>query len=262
MNRSDLMICGVTGALAAIGVAAAVRSYRGRVALPGPFVGPTMTIPPRLENTLVLTSPSGLITMDDATHVRRQLETLTGPIRVVIHSLGGLLLASMHIAHSLKLYPGAVTAYVPHYAMSGGTMVALAADEIVMDRSAILGPVDPLIEGHPAATVDQLLRQKPVETIGDEWYVRGLESRKVLGEVRELVQAFVASPAAVERLVSGERTHTNPITLDEARVLGLPVREGVPREVAAVLEATLRHQQQAQALCMPRMTYLGPRGHR
>jgi Serine dehydrogenase proteinase len=41
---------------------------------------------------------------------------------------------------------GKVTAFVPHYAMSGGTLIALAADEMVMSDGAVLGPVDPQLE--------------------------------------------------------------------------------------------------------------------
>ena len=37
-----------------------------------------------------------------------------------------------------------VPAFVPYYyAMSGGTLIALAADEIVMSEYAVLGPVAP-----------------------------------------------------------------------------------------------------------------------
>ena len=36
-----------------------------------------------------------------------------------------------------------MTVFVPHYAMSGGTLIGLAADAIVMSRHAVLGPVDP-----------------------------------------------------------------------------------------------------------------------
>lgn len=35
------------------------------------------------------------------------------------------------------------TSFVPHYAMSGGTLIALSAAEIVMGPNAVLGPVDP-----------------------------------------------------------------------------------------------------------------------
>jgi hypothetical protein len=35
-------------------------------------------------------------------------------------------------------HKGPVTVFVPHYAMSGGSLVAMAADEIVMDANAVL----------------------------------------------------------------------------------------------------------------------------
>ena len=43
--------------------------------------------------------------------------------------------------------------FVPHYAMSGGTLLALAADQIVMDPNAVLGPVDPQLGPLPAASM-------------------------------------------------------------------------------------------------------------
>ena len=53
---------------------------------------------------------------------------------------------------------------VPHYAMSGGTLIALAADEIVMDPDAVLGPVDPQLGSlprgsWPAASILKALEQ-------------------------------------------------------------------------------------------------------
>ena len=72
------------------------------------------------------------------------------PIDFILHTPGGLVLASEQIAAALSKHPGKVTVYVPHYAMSGGTMLALAADEIVMDDNAVLSPVDPQIGEYPA----------------------------------------------------------------------------------------------------------------
>ena len=46
-----------------------------------------------------------------------------------------------------------MTAVVPHYAMSGGTLIALAADEIVIDTHAVLGPVDPQLGQYAAASI-------------------------------------------------------------------------------------------------------------
>jgi len=40
--------------------------------------------------------------------------------------------------------------------MSGGTLIALSADEIVMGEQAVLGPVDPQLGQYPAASLIQL----------------------------------------------------------------------------------------------------------
>jgi ClpP class serine protease len=64
-----------------------------------------------------------------------------------------LVLAAEQIAKALVEHKGKITVFVPHYAMSGGTLIALAADEIVMDSNAVLGQVDPQIGEMPAASI-------------------------------------------------------------------------------------------------------------
>jgi len=65
------------------------------------------------------------------------------PIDLVIHTPGGLVLAAMQIARAVEAHKAKVTVYVPVYAMSGGTLIALAADEIVLGEFSVLGPIDP-----------------------------------------------------------------------------------------------------------------------
>src|SRR6202047_3283121 len=65
------------------------------------------------------------------------------PLDIVLHTPGGLVLAALQVARAVRGHKGKVTVFVPHYAMSGGTLIALAADEIVMSRHAVLGPIDP-----------------------------------------------------------------------------------------------------------------------
>src|SRR2546427_3545955 len=84
------------------------------------------------------------------------------PIDLVLHTPGGLVLAAVQIARALHEHQGKVTAFVPHYAMSGGTLIALAADEIVMSRHAVLGPVDPQLGQSPAASILKVLEKKVV----------------------------------------------------------------------------------------------------
>ena len=55
-----------------------------------------------------------------------------------------------------------MTAFVPHYAMSGGTLIALAANETVMCQQSILGPIDPQVGSFPAAYLIKIINQKPI----------------------------------------------------------------------------------------------------
>src|SRR5437879_2614723 len=93
------------------------------------------------------------ITIDDSEAILRaiRLTQPEQPLDLILHTPGGLVLAAEQIAKALVEHKGKVTVFVPHYAMSGGTLIALTADEIVMDPNAVLGPVDPQIGGVPAA---------------------------------------------------------------------------------------------------------------
>jgi len=49
------------------------------------------------------------------------------PLEFILHTPGGLVLPAVQIARAIKAHPGKKTVFVPHYAMSGGTLIALAA---------------------------------------------------------------------------------------------------------------------------------------
>ncbi|MEZ4430467.1 MAG: ATP-dependent Clp protease proteolytic subunit [Nannocystaceae bacterium] len=191
------------------------------------------------SNLVVLAPEYGVIRVEHVDRFRRALDRASPPLSVVIHTLGGSILAVDHIAHMLRHVQGKVTVYVPYMALSGGTMIALAADEIVMGPTAILGPVDPQIDGWPAVGLMELIERKPPESIDDAWMLLALESRKAVAETRETVRAMVQSPQAVERLTSGETTHARPISFADARAIGLPVRTGVPPDVLVALDDEL-----------------------
>jgi ClpP class serine protease len=82
------------------------------------------------------------IDIEDSEQVLRAIRTTPPdvPICFIIHTPGGLVLAAAQIAMALKDHPAKKKVIIPHYAMSGGTLIALAADEIVMDPHAVLGP--------------------------------------------------------------------------------------------------------------------------
>src|SRR5918999_352090 len=73
------------------------------------------------------------IDVNDSEEVLRaiHLTDSTVPLDIVLHTPGGLVLAALQIARAIHKHKGKVTAFIPHYAMSGGTLIALAANEIV-----------------------------------------------------------------------------------------------------------------------------------
>ena len=98
--------------------------------------GTVITLIHRQESMSLLGFPIvRYIDIDDAESVLRAInETPAGrSIEIVLHTPGGMVIAARQIATALADHDGHVTAVVPHYAMSGGTMIALAADEIVVD---------------------------------------------------------------------------------------------------------------------------------
>ncbi|ADW21739.1 periplasmic serine protease [Thermus scotoductus SA-01] len=184
------------------------------------------------------------IDVDDSEEVLRAIR-LTDPgmpIDLVLHTPGGLVLAAEQIALALLKHPAKVTVFVPHYAMSGGTLIALAADEIIMDENAVLGPVDPQIGEYPAASLLALVQSKPLDKIEDATLIRADMAAKAIKQVAELAEKLLAKhmdperAATTARLLSqGTWTHDYPITVEEARGLGLPVSTSMPREVYALM---------------------------
>jgi ClpP class serine protease len=165
------------------------------------------------------------------------------PIDLILHTPGGLVLAAEQIAHALVDRPGKVTVIVPHYAMSGGTLIALTADEILMDPHAVLGPVDPQIGDMAAASIVNLLRLKPPAQISDEMLVLADVAQKARVQVTTFVADVLLKHLPKDRarelatvLSEGRWTHDFPITAEAAKELGLPVNTNMPPRIYELMD--------------------------
>jgi ClpP class serine protease len=160
------------------------------------------------------------------------------PIDLVLHTPGGLVLAAVQIARAIKAHTGKVTVFVPHYAMSGGTLISLAADEIVMNQHAVLGPVDPQLGEYPAASLVKVTKIKDINKISDRTLIMadiGEKSLQQIGtEVRELLDGKLSGDrvtVVADELSQGTWTHDHPISQHDAEKLGLPVRADMPEDI-------------------------------
>ena len=164
------------------------------------------------------------------------------PLEFILHTPGGLVLPALQIARAIKAHPGKKTVFVPHYAMSGGTLIALAADEIVLSEHAVLGPIDPQIGGLPAASVVRVTQDKPIQATEDYTLILADVGAMAINQLekaaRELLAGTVSENAAIavaEQLSSGRWTHDYPIAHGEARELGLNVSNKMPKEIMELM---------------------------
>lgn len=185
------------------------------------------------------------IDIDDSEQVLRAIQMTDPdvPIDLILHTPGGLVLASMQIARALANHKAKVTVFVPHYAMSGGTLIALAADEIVISPYATLGPADPQIGQYAAASILKVVEQKPIQDIDDQTLILADQAKKAIAQVQQGVFEILAKKMPPDKaeyisktLTCGQWTHDYAITFKEAKDLGLPVNDQMPKEIWHLLQ--------------------------
>lgn len=163
------------------------------------------------------------------------------PIDLVIHTTYGSLPAAIQLAHAVIRHPARVTAFVPHYALGGGVLVALAADELVMDPSAALSTLEPIVAGAPASSFVALRQWQADAALSDRTLLAIDRAERELAQAKTLVaELLVAGGLSVEiaetaaaALTAGHWTPDYRILIEEARSLGLPVASPLPDDLYA-----------------------------
>jgi ClpP class serine protease len=184
------------------------------------------------------------IDINDSEDVLRAIQMTDDdvPLDLVLHTPGGLMLAALQIAKAVRDHKSKVTVFVPHYAMSGGTLIALAADEIVMCKHSVLGPVDPQVGQSPAASLIKVVQEKPIARVNDETLVLADVGRKAISQLKQSASDLLQrrlpveqASALAEKLTAGTWTHDYPIWASNARELGMPVSTNMPDDVLELM---------------------------
>jgi ClpP class serine protease len=185
------------------------------------------------------------IGLEDAETVLQQIRNTPDdkPIDLILHTPGGVALAAEMMSMAIKFHPQDVTVIVPFYAMSGGSLMSLAADKIRMERYSMLGPVDPQIptpDGNmwAAGSLESLVTLKPIQKVSDRMIVMAdvarLEIENAIAFVMWLLEERMSKEEArkvAEFFAHGYMSHSTPITLDVVKAMGLDVEEGIPAKV-------------------------------
>lgn len=167
------------------------------------------------------------------------------PIDLVMHTPGGLVLASEQIARALQKHKAKVTVIVPHHALSGGTLIALAADEVLIDDNAVLGPLDPQLgQLYPATSVMEVPKHKPLEKMKDETLIYLDLAAKAIKQVEDLITEILSrkkiapdnARKIAKTLSGGEWTHDYPLTIDKLKEIGIDVTPKIPKKFYQLME--------------------------
>ena len=202
----------------------------------------------RMEAVSFLGIPiSRHIDIEDSEHILRAIRRTPKnvPIDIILHTPGGLVLAAEQIARAISGHEAKVTVFVPHYAMSGGTLLALAADEIIMDAYAVLGPIDPQLGNYPAVSILKTIEQKDKNSLDDTTLILGDMAAKAMVQVYDSVYHMLQEKFPDDHdkardiartLTEGKWTHDYPINCRMLRDMGLAVCNEMPDEVYRLME--------------------------
>ncbi|HYG59698.1 MAG TPA: ATP-dependent Clp protease proteolytic subunit [Symbiobacteriaceae bacterium] len=159
------------------------------------------------------------------------------PIDLVLHTPGGLVIAAEQIARVLKAHKAGVTVIVPQFAMSGGTLLAMAADQIIMDRHAMLGPVDPQLGGMPASAYMRVLKEKDRNAVQDDTLMMADMAEKATNQLRDMAFGLLKDKMGEARatevatmMTEGRWTHDFPLHAEQLQEMGFPVSTAIPQE--------------------------------
>lgn len=183
------------------------------------------------------------------------------PVDVILHTHGGAATAANRIAAALVARPN-TAAFVPFYAESAGTEVALATEEVFLGKDAHLSPIDIQIEGLPARDLVKLARKAGAEASEKLQLSARMAERMLRDEARTIdglihPQHKKSRIKLAKRLTGGYTYHGERLGLGEAKKLGIAVSAGVPAALYGFIgkrRAQLRQLRELEAnlLCIHR----------
>lgn len=137
-----------------------------------------------------------VISINDNNSLRKILSTNNNKnIIMLIESVGGYISSSDSMLNLLNHHKPIKHAYIPVYAMSAATLLALSCDKIYMDKCAVFGPTDPQImvfnDMVSFRSVLQIIENKSINKISDKLLMAYYEYKKMYDDnVKQIKQCI------------------------------------------------------------------------
>jgi len=171
-------------------------------------------------------------------HLQVGREKAQNGVDFFIHSNGGQGTVPWRIVSLIREYTNKFAVLVPHRAFSAATLLAMGADEIIMHRMGMLGPIDPSVANpfnppHPQAP-GQLL---PISVEDVTAYFKLVQAEIGIRHEDELIQALLALTEKIHPLALGnvQRSHQQARMMAR-KLLKQHMAEGQEHEIDQLID--------------------------
>jgi membrane-bound ClpP family serine protease len=171
-------------------------------------------------------------------HLQMGQEKAKNGVDIFIHSNGGQGTVPWRMVSLIREYTDNLAVLVPHHAFSAATLLAMGANEIIMHRMGVLGPIDPSVANpfnppHPQAS-GQLL---PISVEDVTAYFRLVQEEIGIRHEDELIQALVALTEKIHPLALGnvQRSHQQARMMAR-KLLKKHMAEGQEHEIDQLID--------------------------
>ena len=164
----------------------------------------------------------------------------TKDIDIIMHTVGGELSSAEAICNCItnhqSKYTSKINVYIPYYSYSGGCMIALACDKIIILRNAILGPCDAQIyvtSRHSIAAIINTVdyKKSKEEKIDENWLASSYDAQLCKERQLEYVNKLIkfgkfndnVGKTIYDEFFSGKHNHDKIFSAQEVKDLGLNV---------------------------------------
>lgn len=195
----------------------------------------------------------GHLTQKDAIKVIDILRDIpeNATVDIVLNTNGGSMQAAEVIINALHNHKGKIRVYIPHYAASAGTMLALIADDVYLGKNAYISPIDPQMGPFSAASIVKFCdRTTPGSWLGDLTKLFRRDAEAAMTRVQELIFKAVYGRGdhteIFQELASGKYNHDRPIFFSEASRTIPYIHSGIPPDIHRLFDL---HNKKSERKC-------------
>ena len=194
-----------------------------------------------LDSTDVLSTRDATDLID----ILRELDPDT-PLDIVLNTTGGSLTAAEIMTKALLRHDGEICVYIPHHALSAGTVLALVGNEIYLERNGWMSQADPQLGyGFSASSVLAFPERTSVSWMGEFLQFARNTASKAMDRTTDLVTGICMARGyskedtekVVGMLVTGRYNHDKPFTAVELEGVVHNLHEGIPDSFRKLYEA-------------------------